>query len=142
MRRAREKAKDAADKRVIRDQYKDVHHPTVKGEHMYIFQRSDEQNLFKIGRSSNPRSRAYILSIGQCFKVSVVEIFEGHGYSELPVQHLLESYRVSGGTSREWFRAPLEVIHAAIAQVLNSSSASSSSDAPPPPEEPAPLREA
>ena len=136
---AREKAKDAAVKREIRDQYKDVQRPTVKGEHMYIFQRSDEPSLYKIGRSSNPRSRAYILSIGQCFKVAVVKIYEGEGLKELPVQHRLEEYRVCGGTSREWFRAPLEVIYAAVGHVLSSTQASSSSTPPTPPEEPEPL---
>ena len=136
---ARGKEKDASLKRSVRDQYKDVQHPTVKGEHMYILRRSDQPDLYKIGRSTNPKSRAYILSIGQCFKVEVVAIYEGEGLNELPVQYALEQYRVPGGSSREWFRAPLEVIYAAVGHVLSSTQASSSSAPPTPPEEPVPL---
>ena len=136
---ARGKEKDASLKRSVRDQYKDVLHPTVKGEHMYILRRSDQPDLYKVGRSSNPKSRAYILSMGQCFKVEVVAVHEGQGLNELPAQYALEQYRVLGGISREWFRVPLEKIHSAVGRVLNSNAASaastpgsSSSDPPPP----------
>ena len=111
----------------------------ARGEHLYILRRSDMPDLYKIGRSYNPRARAIALSNGQCFKVEVVATYDGNGQSELPVQYGLDRYRVQGGSSREWFRAPLDVIYSVVGLVLNSNSASaastpgSSSSAPPPP---------
>ena len=112
---------------------------TARGEHLYILRRSDMPDLYKIGRSYNPRARAIALSNGQCFKVEVVATYDGNGQSELPVQYGLDRYRVQGGSSREWFRAPLDVIYSVVGLVFNSKSASSSSAPPTPPEEPVPL---
>ena len=81
--------------------YKNINSSPIKNEfakHLYIIQ-SDCGGPVKIGRSSDPRSRAECLQVACPFPLKVVRVFKGHGDKEAEAHKSLREYHMHG----EWF---------------------------------------
>lgn len=94
------------------------------GRHLYVMAYSDRAGIHKVGRSGDPSARAGALASGHVFGVRVVCVFPDAGHLEASVHKALSDSVVATGSGREWFRADLPEIAAAVQRFLMS---------PPPP---------
>ena len=82
--------------------------------YLYLFQRSDDPSLLKVGRSDNPSNRALALQKHHAFHILVLRVFQGKGTHEANAHTLLREYRVHNVPGCEWFRCSVEEALAAI----------------------------
>ena len=95
--------------------------------HLYLFCRSDDTSLLKVGRSDNPQDRARALQKHHAFHMVVLRVFEGKGGHEANVHNLLKEYRVANVPGCEWFRCSVEHV---VATVEKSAPITKSKDRP------------
>ena len=76
--------------------------------HLYLFSRSDDPGLLKIGRSDNPHTRALALQKHHAFHILIFQVFPNIGKNEANTHSLLFDCRVTGVPGCEWFRCPVE----------------------------------
>ena len=82
--------------------------------YLYLFQRSDDPSLLKVGRSDNPSNRAIALQKHHAFHILVMRVFKGKGTHEANVHSLLKEYKVLNVPGCEWFRCSVDHAVAAI----------------------------
>ncbi len=70
---------------------------------LYVMSNSKLQGIVKIGRSKNPKNRAYEMASSQPFFVNVDREYPEVGFLESTIHKKLAPYRVEDGAGREWF---------------------------------------
>jgi len=76
---------------------------TSTDDALYIISISKLPGIVKIGRSKNPKNRAYELACSQPFYVNVDREYPEVGFLEMSIHKKLTPYRVEDGAGREWF---------------------------------------
>ena len=83
---------------------KDLLMDTSTDDALYVMSISKLPGIHKIGRSKNPRERAFQLMQSQPFFVNVDHQYDKYGFLEPVIHRKLLPYRVEDGSGREWFR--------------------------------------
>ena len=94
--------------------WKDTKEGMDTDDALYVMSISKLPGILKVGRSKNPRERAFQLAASQPFLVNVDHQYDKYGFLELTVHRKLLPYRVEDGTGREWFRANASLVDAII----------------------------
>ena len=74
---------------------------------LYIASRSDQPNVYKIGKSSNTIFRCKQLERGHCFKMYIDAILDSKGDCEKTVHKALKEYQVGNS---EWFEVDFQTV--------------------------------
>ena len=76
---------------------------TSTDDALYVMSISKLTGIVKIGRSKNPKNRAYEMAASQPFFVNVDREYPEVGFLESSIHKKLAPYRVEDGAGREWF---------------------------------------
>jgi hypothetical protein len=87
---------------------------TSTDDALYVMTISKLPGIVKIGRSKNPKNRAYELAACQPFYVNVDREYQEVGFMEQSIHKKLAPYRVEDGNGREWFNVSVEQADAII----------------------------
>ena len=94
--------------------WKDTKEGVDTDDALYVMSISKLQGILKVGRSKNPRERAFQLAASQPFLVNLDHQYDKYGFLELTVHRKLLPYRVEDGTGREWFHAHVSLVDTII----------------------------